>query len=66
MTDASGLVVLAPIPFDARAAQLPLRGGPEVELSFGRQIVVEELRHLGPDLVAAGPDRRPDDRRERR
>src|SRR5947209_12871628 len=34
--------------FDAGLPQRPLRGAPEVELPVDRQIVVEELGHLGP------------------
>ena len=48
---------------DARAAQCALRRLPEVEDAAAREIAVEALGDLGPDLVAAGPDRGADARR---
>src|SRR4051812_43581636 len=50
---------------DPCPAQRALRRGPEVELAAGREVVVEQRGDLRPDVVAARPDRRPDDRDER-
>src|SRR3954451_10493487 len=47
---------------DARTAQCALGRTPQVEDAAARQIGVEACRHLWTDLVAARPDRRPDDR----
>src|SRR5262245_46379210 len=56
-----GVVARAEVdPVDARDARFPERSlgrAPQVELPTDRQVVVEEPGHLGPDLVAAGPDR---------
>src|SRR6476620_8299757 len=51
-------------PLDARLAERALRRAPKVEPAVNRQVVVEERRHLRPDLVAARPDRRSHDCRE--
>src|SRR3954447_2025613 len=44
----------------ARVSHRALRGGPEVEPPVAREIGLEALRHLRPDLVAARPDPGPD------
>src|SRR5262249_36211196 len=46
---------------DSRPAQRPLGGRPQIEPAVGRQVVVEEIRDLDADLVAAGADRGADD-----
>src|SRR6478672_3375326 len=51
-------------PVHAGPPQRALRRRPQVEPAVDGEVVVEERRHLRPDLVAARPDRRPHDRRE--
>jgi hypothetical protein len=62
---ATGAQVDALDGLDAGRTERTLSGAPEIELPPGAQVCVEESRNIGPDLVAAGPDRRSDDRRFR-
>src|SRR5919198_1924397 len=52
--------------FDAGPPERPLGRAPQVEMAIRQEIRLVEARDLGTDLVAAGPDRRADDRRLRR
>ena len=45
---------------DSGAAQGALGGGPQIEMTFDRQVRVEARRDLVADFVAARPDRRTD------